>query len=76
MEYCGGQSMQDIYLCMKKITYHKLWIVIFRVDTRRPLEEDCIAFVSRETLQGLNFMHNRGRIHRDIKVSVFSHFFD
>ncbi|CAH8463545.1 unnamed protein product [Schistosoma curassoni] len=67
MEYCGGQSMQDIYLCMKKITYHKLWIVIFRVDTRRPLEEDCIAFVSRETLQGLNFMHNRGRIHRDIK---------
>ncbi|CAH8458362.1 unnamed protein product [Schistosoma rodhaini] len=50
MEYCGGQSMQDIYLY-----------------TRRPLEEDCIAFVSRETLQGLNFMHNRGRIHRDIK---------
>ncbi|CAH8456864.1 unnamed protein product [Schistosoma turkestanicum] len=50
MEYCGGQSMQDIYLY-----------------TRRPLEEDCIAFVSRETLQGLDFMHNRGRIHRDIK---------
>ncbi|TPP61670.1 Mitogen-activated protein kinase kinase kinase kinase [Fasciola gigantica] len=50
MEYCGGQSMQDIYLY-----------------TRRPLEEDCIAFVSRETLQGLNFMHERGRIHRDIK---------
>ncbi|CAL8101881.1 unnamed protein product [Calicophoron daubneyi] len=50
MEYCGGQSMQDIYLF-----------------TRRPLEEDCIAFVSRETLQGLNFMHDRGRIHRDIK---------
>ncbi|CAH8566406.1 unnamed protein product [Dicrocoelium dendriticum] len=50
MEYCGGQSMQDIYLY-----------------TRTPLEEDCIAFVSRETLQGLNFMHERGRIHRDIK---------
>ncbi|KAA3674018.1 uncharacterized protein DEA37_0014451 [Paragonimus westermani] len=50
MEYCGGQSMQDIYLY-----------------TRKALEEDCIAFVSRETLQGLNFMHERGRIHRDIK---------
>ncbi|TGZ73678.1 hypothetical protein CRM22_001399 [Opisthorchis felineus] len=50
MEYCGGQSMQDIYLY-----------------TRKPLEEDCIAFVSRETLQGLSFMHERGRIHRDIK---------
>ncbi|VEL32424.1 unnamed protein product [Protopolystoma xenopodis] len=50
MEYCGGQSMQDIYLY-----------------TRQPLAEDCIAFVSKETLQGLSFMHGLGRIHRDIK---------
>ncbi|VDD75517.1 unnamed protein product [Mesocestoides corti] len=50
MEFCGGQSMQDIYLY-----------------TRIPLEEDCIAFVTRETLKGLWHMHARNRIHRDIK---------
>ncbi|VDN99404.1 unnamed protein product [Rodentolepis nana] len=50
MEFCGGQSMQDIYLY-----------------TRIPLQEDCIAFVTRETLKGLRHMHARNRIHRDIK---------
>ncbi|KAM7535320.1 hypothetical protein Aperf_G00000103846 [Anoplocephala perfoliata] len=50
MEFCGGQSMQDIYLY-----------------TRIPLQEDCIAFVTRETLKGLRHMHVRYRIHRDIK---------
>lgn len=55
MEFCGGSSMQDIYLY-----------------TRLPLEEDCIAFVSRETLKGLRHMHARNRIHRDIKVSAIS----
>ncbi|KAL3318243.1 hypothetical protein Ciccas_003093 [Cichlidogyrus casuarinus] len=50
MEYCGGKSMQDIYL-----------------STRNPIEECCIAYVTRETLNGLNFMHRKGRIHRDIK---------
>ncbi|BHF71674.1 Mitogen-activated protein kinase kinase kinase kinase 1 [Sparganum proliferum] len=50
MEYCGGQSMQDIYLY-----------------TRRPLDEECIAFVTRETLRGVKHMHSLNRIHRDIK---------
>ncbi|XP_040206685.1 mitogen-activated protein kinase kinase kinase kinase 3 isoform X2 [Rana temporaria] len=32
-----------------------------------PLSEQQIAYVSRETLQGLYYLHNKGKMHRDIK---------
>ncbi|CAB1344763.1 unnamed protein product [Coregonus sp. 'balchen'] len=32
-----------------------------------PLTESQIAYVSRETLQGLYYLHNKGKMHRDIK---------
>ncbi|XP_056137107.1 mitogen-activated protein kinase kinase kinase kinase 3 isoform X2 [Lampris incognitus] len=32
-----------------------------------PLTESQIAYMSRETLQGLYYLHNRGKMHRDIK---------
>uniref|UniRef100_A0A667ZSB5 Mitogen-activated protein kinase kinase kinase kinase n=1 Tax=Myripristis murdjan TaxID=586833 RepID=A0A667ZSB5_9TELE len=34
-----------------------------------PLSESQIAYMSRETLQGLYYLHNKGKMHRDIKVS-------
>lgn len=34
------------------------------------LTELQIAFVSRETLRGLGYLHNMGKMHRDIKVGV------
>ena len=33
-----------------------------------PLKENQIAFVIRETLHGLQYLHNRGMMHRDVKV--------
>lgn len=34
------------------------------------LTEPQIAFVSRETLRGLAYLHNMGKMHRDIKVCI------
>uniref|UniRef100_A0A3Q0RWT4 Mitogen-activated protein kinase kinase kinase kinase n=1 Tax=Amphilophus citrinellus TaxID=61819 RepID=A0A3Q0RWT4_AMPCI len=35
-----------------------------------PLSESQIAYMSRETLQGLYYLHSKGKMHRDIKVSL------
>lgn len=34
-----------------------------------PLAEPQIAYVTRETVKGLQYLHSRGKMHRDIKVS-------
>eukprot|EP00064_Thunnus_orientalis_P018218 superscaffoldBa00004119_g18312 len=60
------------YLCREK-----LWICmeycgggslqdIYHVTG--PLSEPQIAYVSRETIQGLGYLHSKGKMHRDIKV--------
>jgi len=33
-----------------------------------PLQENQTAFVLRETLHGLQYLHGRGMMHRDVKV--------
>lgn len=43
------------------------WFKIF-FSVTGPLLEREIAYVCRETLLGLNYLHSHGRMHRDIKV--------
>lgn len=37
------------------------------LDVKRPMQEPCIAYVCREMLMALAFMHREYRLHRDIK---------
>ncbi|KAF7251475.1 Mitogen-activated protein kinase kinase kinase kinase 5 [Varanus komodoensis] len=60
MEYCGGGSLQDIYhvsACVNSLFS----------SVTGPLSELQIAYVCRETLQGLAYLHMKGKMHRDIK---------
>ncbi|XP_048355149.1 mitogen-activated protein kinase kinase kinase kinase 1 isoform X2 [Sphaerodactylus townsendi] len=58
------------------IRFNKLWICMEFCgggslqdiyQATGPLSELQIAYVCRETLQGLSYLHNQGKIHRDIK---------
>lgn len=64
MEYCYGGSLRDIYSC-------KLVKLICAYSSRflgsGPLSELQIAFVSREILRGLEYLHESQQSHRDIK---------
>uniref|UniRef100_A0A665T7X1 Mitogen-activated protein kinase kinase kinase kinase n=1 Tax=Echeneis naucrates TaxID=173247 RepID=A0A665T7X1_ECHNA len=61
MEYCGGGSLQDIY-------HEKcLWILWAEVQTvlHMCILRLCFCF------QGLYYLHYKGKMHRDIKVTDF-----
>ncbi|KAH3764361.1 p21-activated protein kinase [Pelomyxa schiedti] len=51
MEFMGGGCLTDLLDCHDSI----------------PLEEHHIAYICRETLQALAYIHNLHRVHRDIK---------
>ena len=50
---------------MFKLVFIICYSISFTVSG--PLSEKQIAFMSRETLQGLVYLHTMGKMHRDIK---------
>lgn len=62
------------------VSGHNLWVVmpymaggsclhILKASHPEGFEEMVIATILREVLKGLEYLHNHGHIHRDVKVS-------
>lgn len=57
------KSNNEIWLTMEFMNGGKLSNIIFETN----LTEPQIAYICYQTLEGLNFIHKKGRIHRDMK---------
>uniref|UniRef100_A0A8C9RC98 Mitogen-activated protein kinase kinase kinase kinase n=1 Tax=Scleropages formosus TaxID=113540 RepID=A0A8C9RC98_SCLFO len=63
--YFGSYLRRDkLWICMEYCGGGSLQDIY---HVTGPLSESQIAYVSRETLQGLNYLHSKGKMHRDIK---------
>ncbi|XP_030626688.1 mitogen-activated protein kinase kinase kinase kinase 3 [Chanos chanos] len=63
--YFGSYLRRDkLWICMEYCGGGSLQDIY---HVTGPLTEPQIAYVSRETLQGLYYLHNKGKMHRDIK---------
>ncbi|XP_046899454.1 mitogen-activated protein kinase kinase kinase kinase 3 isoform X1 [Hypomesus transpacificus] len=63
--YFGSYLRRDkLWICMEHCGGGSLQDIY---HVTGPLTESQIAYVSRETLQGLYYLHNKGKMHRDIK---------
>ncbi|XP_031419265.1 mitogen-activated protein kinase kinase kinase kinase 3-like isoform X2 [Clupea harengus] len=63
--YFGSYLRRDkLWICMEHCGGGSLQDIY---NVSGPLTESQIAYVSRETLQGLYYLHNKGKMHRDIK---------
>ncbi|KTF92105.1 hypothetical protein cypCar_00008366 [Cyprinus carpio] len=64
--YFGSYLRRDkLWICMEYCGGGSLQDIY---HVTGPLTESQIAYVTRETLQGLFYLHNKGKMHRDIKV--------
>ncbi|XP_062845424.1 mitogen-activated protein kinase kinase kinase kinase 3 isoform X2 [Trichomycterus rosablanca] len=65
--YFGSYLRRDkLWICMEYCGGGSLQDIY---HVTGPLSESQIAYVSRETLQGLYYLHDKGKMHRDIKAA-------
>uniref|UniRef100_A0A3B3ZY30 Protein kinase domain-containing protein n=1 Tax=Periophthalmus magnuspinnatus TaxID=409849 RepID=A0A3B3ZY30_9GOBI len=69
-QWCGHKGAlwlfrEKLWICMEYCGGGSLQDIY---HVTGPLSELQIAYVSRETLQGLGYLHTKGKMHRDIKV--------
>ncbi|XP_026179670.1 mitogen-activated protein kinase kinase kinase kinase 3-like isoform X2 [Mastacembelus armatus] len=62
--YYGSYLREKLWICMEFCGGGSLQDIY---HTTGPLTESQIAYVLRETLQGVYYLHSKGKMHRDIK---------
>jgi len=60
MEYCDGGSVKDLLEEYQKKNEDE--------ENKIFLSEELIGCISRQVLNGLNYLHSNNKIHRDIKA--------
>lgn len=66
MEFCGGGSCLDLVLYFSCSSS----IITFHTQIKSgPIDEVYAAVILREVLKGLEYLHENGKLHRDVKAA-------